>query len=55
MGGYMFGIGAQELIIIAFPAVVVFCVIFMFGYFVGKHKGFKKGLDYMKNINKEQV
>jgi hypothetical protein len=36
--------GAAELLIIAIPGLLVFGVVFLSGFFVGKSVGFKQGL-----------
>jgi hypothetical protein len=40
----MCNVGVFELILFAFPASVVFVVVFFLGFFAGKSVGFKQGL-----------
>jgi hypothetical protein len=47
----MIGLGTQEFVILA---ILLLVIVFILGYFVGKGKGFKKGLDYARSLKESQ-
>ena len=50
----MFGFGSQELIIIQ-VALIPVLIIYGLGYYAGKSRGFKAGLEYTKSLKNDDA